>query len=80
MNKTITFYPGKSEKDVEQCSLTSFIGWQRLSNHLEKVFEISKNEKLIGIEVSDLGITAKRTYPPYQCNAQQIVTLSITAR
>jgi len=59
MNKTITFYPGKSEKDVEQCSLTSFIGWQRLSNHLEKVFEISKNEKLIGIEVSDLGITAK---------------------
>lgn len=59
MKETITFYPSRSEKDIEECSLTSFIGWQRLSGYLEKAFEISENEMLIGIEVSDLGITAK---------------------
>lgn len=51
----ITFYP-----DVEKTSIgsgtCSEISWQKLHEHLEKAFELRKNEKLIGIEVTEAGI------------------------
>ena len=57
--KLIIPIEGATTKDVEDTPLTGFISWQRLANTFRDVREISRDEKLIGFEVTEKGITFK---------------------
>jgi len=54
----VTFYPGVDKKSLDE-GFCSEISWQRMSEHLDEIFKVRENEKLVGITVTEYGIKAK---------------------
>jgi hypothetical protein len=53
-----TFYPGVNKSDLEAGRISE-ISWQRMSEHLDKIFAVKENERLVGVTVTEYGIKAK---------------------